>query len=239
MNYIARVNPRYFAAMTIFAAEKDVRYYLCGVHIERHPEKGVVMVATNGHILAVIHDPEGELIGRDSIIVGGIPKSLITACTARTKKGDLPADKLWIAEHCAVLSFGDEAPEPFDSTTNASVKIELIDGQFPDWKRVLPKTTTPVKRFPLLNGSYVARFAQAAKILVPNKYGNALDIQPTGDACSVTVRIPEDEMIERFFGMIMPLNTSQFDLGKSRLPAWLPQPEIGRVKYRGDEKVSN
>lgn len=81
MDIIARVNPKYFAAINLFAAENDVRYYLCGVYIEPHPEKGAVIVATNGHIIGIIHDPEGFCA--KPIIVGDITKPLISACRSK------------------------------------------------------------------------------------------------------------------------------------------------------------
>lgn len=57
--YIAKVNPKFFHAISLFASKSDVRYYLEGVFIESNPKGGVNIVATNGHVMAVMHDPEG------------------------------------------------------------------------------------------------------------------------------------------------------------------------------------
>lgn len=84
MKYLAKVNAKYFAAATVFMAEKDVRYYLCGVCIQPHPEGGAAIVATNGYAMFVIRDPDAE-VDRE-YIVGGISRQLVTAC--KTRKAD-------------------------------------------------------------------------------------------------------------------------------------------------------
>lgn len=243
MEFLARVNSRYFAAIKLFASEKDVRYYLHGVCIERHPDQGVILIATNGHILAAIHDPDGWLAeGRDSMIVGGIQKSLISACTARTKKACLGVKDLWIAERCAVVTLqGTEGePEPFGTGTTANEKIELIDAKFPDWqKAAVPGELAPVKRFPNINGKYLARFAEAAVVLLGERtsrmYGCALDIQPTAQDGKIIVRIPSELLVDRFIGVIMPLRADI--IPKTLMPSWLPQPKPARMQYRGEQKV--
>jgi len=243
MEFLARVNPRYFAAINLFAAKNDVRYYLNGVCIERHPEQGVILIATNGYIMSAIHDPDGWLVdGQDSIIVGSIPKTLASACTARTKKGCLGVKDLWIAEHCAVITMqgAEGQPEPFGAETIASERISLIDGKFPDWKKAATRgELSEVKRFPNVNGKYLARFADAAAVLmgelIAKKYGCALDIQPTSQNGQVIVRIPSEPLVERFVGIIMPLRADV--IPKTVMPSWMQQPKRARVQYRGGEKI--
>lgn len=55
------VSARLFAAVAVFRPFNDIRYYLCGVHIAPCEAGGVFIVATDGHQMAVAHDPEGRV----------------------------------------------------------------------------------------------------------------------------------------------------------------------------------
>lgn len=49
------------AAIYKAVAVSDPRWYLCGIHITPHPEKGVIMLATNGHYGAMAYDENGHI----------------------------------------------------------------------------------------------------------------------------------------------------------------------------------
>lgn len=238
MKFIAKVNPKYFSAISIFAALKDVRYYLNGVHIERHPDQGVLMVGTNGHVLSVIHDPEGWIEeGRESLIVGDITNPLISACLRKSNKSQLPLKGLYVAEKFSIVSCCDD-PEPFGDQTDATIKTSIVDGTFPNWRRAADVKVSPVKRFPVLNGNYIGMYAKAADILTNNRFGCALDFRTTSADDKVIVRIPHDEVRDLFFGMIMPLRYEAFELGQNIMPPYMPQPEREKLKFRGAEQVT-
>lgn len=239
MKFLAKVNPKYFAAISTFAALKDVRYYLKGVHIERHPEKGVLMVGTNGHVLSVIHDPEGWIEeGRDSLIVGDITKPLISACLRKNNKSHLPLKGLYVAENFSIVSCCDD-PEPFGAATDATIRTSIVDGVFPNWRRAADVKISPVQRFPILNGKYISMYAKAADILTDNKFGCALDFRTSSADDKVIVRIPHHEVLDLFFGMIMPLRFDAFQVSQSIMPSYMPQPERATLKFRGAEQVTN
>src|SRR5690554_4169346 len=137
-DYIAKVNPRYFAAAQLFAAVSDIRFYLNGVRLEPHPEGGAIIVATDGHTMAVLYDPEGYV--REPIIVGGITKGLISACKAKGNPVRFTRpERLLIGRKCAVVSgHKSQEPDPFDPMALHAEKIELIDANYPDWRSALP-----------------------------------------------------------------------------------------------------
>lgn len=221
MQPIARVNPKYFAAMSLFMAVRDVRYYLEGVFIEPHPIKGVTLVATDGHTLGVIHDPDGWVAA--PIIVGGITKQLISACSAKGVEHRLTVPKLlYISQHGAVVS-GDGATyaevNPFATLALHMSKIEIVDGKFPDYRRVIDLKRDVGGDYPCINSAYLARLHAVVKLLVPNqKYGWGVELISSGRNTSTLVRFTQCDLEQRFLGLIMPMRN---DAPKTPLPDWL------------------
>ena len=231
MEYIARVNPRYFAGIERFAAVKDVRFYLCGVFIEPHPHGGVTIVATDGHCMAAVHDPDGWCA--EPIIVGDITKLLLAACKRR---GFLPspAGHLWIAKDCAVVSSSKEKeppPTPFGDDALHSSKISIIDGKFPDWLRVMPveRQIKPAE-CPPVNPSYMAKVSEALRIMQEIKY-SSMRLYPDGDALSVVIRTLDAELMDRFVALVMPCRADRLPTVAPEFVKYAPAPKP-KVKPR-------
>ncbi|QLI49422.1 DNA polymerase III beta subunit [Pseudomonas phage vB_PaeM_USP_18] len=227
IEYIARVNPKYFAAIELFAAEKDVRYYLNGVRIEPHPQQGAILVATNGHRLAVIHDPDGWC--KEPIIVGDIPRALVAACKVKGSFLKLTEPKqLWISKGGAVLmGLGDTEPptDPFNAGALHINKIAIVDGKFPDWRRVMPtERADSLVRFPAVNPKYLAEIHTAASILEPNqkKWGGAVRLEAKDEQSVIVARILGIDLLERFVLVIMPLR--EMASPKTIVPAFAMAP---------------
>lgn len=225
MEFLARVNPKYFAAIHLCSANQDVRYYLNAVQIERHPEKGVIIVATNGHMLGAVHDPDGWLRdGVDSVLVGKATKRLLAACQAKRGSDGEEPKSLWIASKFSVVSSsGDpsEGPEPFGPLAHLTEKSELVDGRFPDWRKAIPASRSPMDTsFPWINGEYLETFHKVAIALSGQKRfaGGGLHLEPNGERNAVVVRLQSVDLEERFFGVIMTMRGNQLD---SMMPAWL------------------
>lgn len=170
MKFIARVNPRYFAAASLFMGVKDVRYYLCGVAIQPHPEGGALVMATNGHVMFMAHDKQGFC---EHDIIVEPTKALISACKKRGRRGDKElftrAERLWISENAAVVQNGlDEAePEPFGSDALFSCKINQIDGKFPNLITAMTHYDLEKKHHGQIsfNATYLAWVFEAAKLI--------------------------------------------------------------------------
>lgn len=177
MKYVARVSPRYFAAATIWMGQRDVRHYLNGVAIQPHPDQGALIVATDGHTIAAIHDPDGWC-ERD-IIVGAIPKPLIAACKAKGRRSELLTTPrhLWIAEDGAVVQGGEagdneirEPVSPFEPLSLYACKIELVDEKYPDWRRVISAAAKKIEEGASptapasVNPNYLARLTETARV---------------------------------------------------------------------------
>ena len=225
--YLARVNPRYFAGIHRSAADVDVRFYLRAVHIERHPESGVVMVATDGHTMAVIHDPNGWLQSdHTSILVERTSKRMLAAI-ARSRTSGLTPEHLWIADNCLVLSGNADAsiePDPFCSETICAERSTLVDGKYPDWRRVIPKGDPGP--CPSLNPEYLARFHDIARALSGNKSypGGGTTLVSLGPQSSVIVRFHDADLDTRFYGLIMPMRNEVLQSVPEFVKAW-PEPQ--------------
>lgn len=221
MQPIARVNPKYFAAMNVFAAVRDVRYYLEGIFIEPHPEKGVILVATDGHTLGVIHDPDGWVAA--PIIVGDITKQLISACSAKGIEHRMTVPKLlYIGQKGAVVTGDSEVSseiDPFAMLTLHMSKIAIIDGKFPDWRKVVVKNPEGGGAFPCTNAVYLARLEAVAKLLIPNhKYGQGVELFSSGRNTPMFARFTSYDLTQRFLALLMPM---QNEAPKNPLPDWL------------------
>lgn len=234
MEFLAKVNPFYFAAIAGFAAIRDVRFYLCGVYIEPYPGGGVMIVATDGRVMGAIHDPHGYV--REPIIVATPPKALVAACTKRHQKFWWPS-KLYIGQRASVVTFGDsdEAPELFGTGTIATVQTSLVDGQYPEWIRPIPAKVEDGAPMPLFNSSFLKPFVNAQKILGAQLAGSAgVFLMPAGPEKPMVVRLDvTPEIRERFTGLIMPLQEA------TGRPNALLTPEVAalRAAYKPKEKV--
>lgn len=93
-----KFNIQYLPMLAAFAAKQDVRYYLNGFHVKPHPEKGVILSATDGHCLVTIHDEDGF---SDGEYIYPISKALVKAAN----KKHLPSiQNIFINDGVAMLT---------------------------------------------------------------------------------------------------------------------------------------
>lgn len=107
-----------------YATSKDeMRYYLCGVCLDISEDGKAYMVATDGwKMLAAPFDNSGIPAGRYTI-----PRKLIE--NIKPKKNDKSTVDVSIDGNEVALTFN-----------GATFIGKLIDGTFPDWRRVFPET---------------------------------------------------------------------------------------------------
>lgn len=172
--FIARVNPLLFAAAHDYVAVHDVRYYLSGVSIEPHPVSGVFIVATNGHSMIVIHDEAGYCDGKR--IVRITDASIVRAM----RKPSLPSCCLYISEKACFVSDNhandkeqkaDKEPDFFDNPPKLYSTIELIEGKFPAWGRIILTNSTLAgdHSMPPISAKYLIQMAKTAQLLSGRK----------------------------------------------------------------------
>jgi len=116
---------------------EETRYYLNGVHIEPHPTVGALLVSTDGHRAIVAYDPDGVC---DQHVIVKLPGAALAQC--KPDRHDSEARRLVVdAEaNTATLELAGKA-------ILVSHEV-LIDGSFPDWRRVVPKEMKAGKAAP-------------------------------------------------------------------------------------------
>jgi DNA polymerase-3 subunit beta len=124
---------------TVFAVSEDeTRYFMNGVYFEK-AEENLVMVATDGRRLAYIKKNAGEGIADFAGII--IPPKVLGVITKRS--GDEGLVSLSVTDKIIFINFG--------SYRLSSV---LLEGQFPNYQRVIPENqdnSISVNRLDMLN----------------------------------------------------------------------------------------
>jgi len=115
------VNAQTFARVALAQSSDGARYYINGVCIQPHPD-GAIMAATDGHMLLAGHDATGQGPTDPAGVIVNLGKEGLKAAakgkllTINPDTGQARVDGLWISP----------------GTT-------IVDGAFPDWRRILPR----------------------------------------------------------------------------------------------------
>jgi DNA polymerase III subunit beta len=187
-------------ALLVAAAKNDVRYYLNGICIDVRGTDAVA-VATDGHMLLALPLERAE--GDESPLVSGhyiIARDALDKLKAPVKGGHVTLSIDAAAQSLTIIGWG--------STTTT----KLVEGCFPDWRRVIPHTVSGlVSQF---DADLVAAFGKINKLL-GSKYSPAIAHNggENGDGAAARVMLTGDAV-----GVIMPM---RYDRIKSvDVPAW-------------------
>lgn len=122
-------------AVALFAATKDVRYWLTGMLLETGPN-GAFIVATDGHALAasrVSSDPMPDY----QIILPADTVAAMAKCKAPAVIVTMPeTEGAWVSGTRRKIS----VQIPDRTGGGLSLSAEEVDGKFPDWRRVTQHT---------------------------------------------------------------------------------------------------
>ncbi|WP_213991245.1 DNA polymerase III subunit beta [Sodalis sp. dw_96] len=157
-------------------AHQDVRYYLNGMLFETEGED-LRTVATDGHRLAVCSMPVGQTLPTHSVIV---PRKGVMELMRMLDGGETPLT-LQIGSNNIRARVGDYI---FTS--------KLVDGRFPDYRRVLPKN--PDKT--LEAGCDVLKQAFARAAILSNEKFRGVRLYLSNDQLKITANNPEQEEAE-------------------------------------------
>ena len=233
------VASKYIAMMETFVSTEETRYYLTtGVYIEPHQVEGVVMVATDGHRMAVIHDKEGKIKGSEGWICP-VPEDVFKACRKKTRKNEeiLGAQKVHFVGSTVAVTDGQYTGKlPLDLSGGVPTGVmtlsraEPIDGTYPDWRRVLPKKKPVTESHNMLafNPEYMWDFGTVIKAAgLPDTTSAVMFPSPIGVASIIRFKaLPE------FFGLLMGCYATP---GFVAIPAWV-QAERTKVTKRDKGK---
>lgn len=158
------------------AAAKDIRYYLNGVLFE-FQDDSLYLVGTDGHRLAYVDlDATADGVVNTQVIVSGASVKLLLTAFKQNSTG--------------VLGFEFSGAKLVVNGCSQSIPCELIEGKFPDWRRVsmhrAERAAVPTSRIGV-NASYLAEAAKACGALRSSKY-NGVKLDFYGESEAMIVR---------------------------------------------------
>ncbi|ACA84303.1 DNA polymerase III subunit beta [Shewanella woodyi] len=157
-------------------ANQDVRYYLNGLLLET---EGNVLraIATDGHRLALSHRQIQDTLPEKQVIV--------------PRKGVVELQRLFEGEELDItIAIGDNAIRA--TTASAVFTSKLVDGRFPDYRRVLPKGGDKVV---IASRNHLKQALLRASILSNEKF-RGVRVQLEENLIKITANNPEQEEAE-------------------------------------------
>lgn len=197
------------AVVMNFVSNEETRYYLNGILIEPNPNGGVTLVATDGHRLVAAHDPQGHadqsyIVALSKDCLGQIRK--LAKTVSRTAK-DKNTDDLKLVAKVTGNASGQIVATLYNAKLQAAAAIttaSVIDGSFPDWRRVVPQRREEASAATGWNPKYLADFSAVSA---------AITIFGGGRSEPALIDFGRPD----FLGVIMPFPTSA--------PACLSRPD--------------
>lgn len=157
-------------------ANQDVRYYLNGLLLET---EGNVLraIATDGHRLALSHRQIEATLPEKQVIV--------------PRKGVVELQRLFEGEDLDItIAIGDNAIRA--TTASAVFTSKLVDGRFPDYRRVLPKGGDKIV---IASRNHLKQALLRASILSNEKF-RGVRVQLENNLIKITANNPEQEEAE-------------------------------------------
>jgi hypothetical protein len=190
----------YAALIAPFMSTDETRWYLNGFHVQRHPSGGALIIGTDGRSLGVFHDQFGE-VKAPAII--RLHKTTLAAC----------------AEDCTLVLTGDRAGvyQMWNRETGEGILVAgqdqaVIDGDFPDWRQLIPPM--PAEPKPVtFSFSELKKFEKVRQIGSKIAALRIFAREPDRPAIVLTAR-------DDFVGLILPIAGVE----ENRMPQWMPRP---------------
>lgn len=162
-----RVRPDYVAAASKFMSNEETQYYLNGVFFEPSPQGGVIVVATDGHAMIVLHDPDG-FASRSAIIKfqSNFVSSLKGEIRARKKQNEASQIEIESLEAMPWLNTLKVTPSPDNPADLVIRHVAEIDGRFPRWRKIVPPSRKgEPEELAIIAPRLVRRVADAASLI--------------------------------------------------------------------------
>ena len=188
------ITPNQLEAVSLAMSTEETRYYLCGVCVETYKNGQVGIIATDGHRMHSFNAIKDEQPVSSFILSANDVEKLIKMAKMEAKQiAKLLRDKVTINLQA------DKASIMCDETQLFNCDIKPIDGNFPDWRRILPSGKVQANAISF-NGAYLADFGKAAKLL--GSSCQQFTITNTGAQNPALITLPYDA---GFLGVLMPM----------------------------------
>jgi len=205
MTTTAIVNADMFRLAANFMAKNDVRFYLNGIAIQPHESEGAYIVATDGHVLGVFHDA-GAWAPTEPIVVQP-SKDLLKACKAYKREVNDRSLQVTDERQTVRRDTGEEV---------MSEPLNLIDGRFPEWGRVVPKELPEEPHNACFDMALMKRFEAVALGHGKMPTQAPMTVHPSPNEGSALVLTPRHD----FVGVIMPMRAESAG-ALMDVPKWL------------------
>lgn len=265
----AIVSADYFRRAMVACSSEDSRYYLQGVYVTTDPRGGAILAATDGHMLVVIRDPKAICRGSGIVKLNKAMRAALTSKTpsgffANTgpyllvdqnpeRQSQSRAYVAHMDDSLATPGYSTkiDVDQPysalasiFDTMDGRVVAYQgydlLIDGAFPDFRRVVPKALPgsilpPTISAKVMNQLYTALTTGAkGKPLGHLTFFQCDEGETATEVSSPIMAIPGTLDGEPFeaFGIAMPMRASS---AKNAPPLWwlhFMTPESGGPKRK-------
>lgn len=214
------VDANLFRLVWTTVSREETRYYLNGVSIEPHPDKGALLVATDGHRLLVAYDENGHC---DEKIIVKLPKYALQECKHKPVHG---SSRIIEIEHAGTGNAKISQINSGEISDVLTVYDVLIDGTFPDWRRVVPDMSEePAGTIGVgFNAKYLKEFGalgQEIEKTIPGA-SPAFIIQKQSGPAPTIIRWSG---VRHIFGVFMPMRFDEKDIGVPKFIA-LPPPQV-------------
>ena len=205
------VPKRIINAISIVQSTDETRYVLNGQHYTFDVDGSVTVVATDGRRLAAVRKPHMHALKLDK------PIEFIADLT----KVKLPLKKGLMDYH--IIPNDDLTRlEVFVEFLGPHVTVPTIEGNYPNWRNVVPKKTTTKFEWPVYNIGYMVDWFRIINQLFPKNTAvqfqvrdieseNGQQVYPELVLCHK----PED-YDEEFIGILMPMRVTS----NSEIPDW-------------------
>lgn len=182
-------------ALLLFAAKRDIREYLQGVYFETDADGRHFAAASNGHMMLILRladdvemaDPGSLLVARESI-------DLLVKHPA-TRGLEYP------------IEISEADGQPYAQLPGVRQPITLLDGRFPDWRRILPSGKQSFGHRGAHNPEYAKTVLDAQRLLTGSRR-----VTP---AAPYSLQGPNDPLVyvlmERAVAVLMPLRANVLD----------------------------
>lgn len=194
------VRADYLKALAAFTAPEDIRYYLTGIHVRPHHEKGVIIEATDGHSAGIIHDESG-VCNKPAILK--IDADMIRKIRAGHR---------YVVENGTGTLKSQDAQALFIVPGNP-----LIDAKFPDIPKLLRDKEFAPGLMQCVNWEYIER-CKVKPLLSGYKLPALKFWHQRGDGIDPNhgMIVVRNDMAPEFMALVMPIRDS---LCKP-VPAW-------------------
>lgn len=200
-------------ALLICAPKTDLRYYLVGICVDARASD-VTLVTTDGHRMLTYP------VAADAI-EGLAPGQYIIPREALEAVKPAKAGRVTLPITIDIVTAPDTLEGGVTVKGKTSVTITgatstvtpLIDGKYPDWRRVMPaKATGEPAQY---SGHYMADFHTIAGLLSDSKSPMAPIVHHNGTGSALVTRLGAGAL-----GVIMPVRYDTEDMAHPGLPAW-------------------